>query len=197
MIMNKSENYFQSALELLLHLKETNGFDIKSPIDVDKIATELGIYVDSDFSLESKDIIGEIFLKEENPIIKINPIQNFYNPRRRFTIAHEIGHYCLHSAKSKKGFVDSQKTMSRTQSYWDIYESEANTFAAQLLMPKFLVIEDGQKVIDEYREKTGGAGIPVNVFIESMAKKFDVSSKAIEYRLKNIGIIKQPNNEPA
>lgn len=188
--MSNSERLFSDASTLLTDLKEKNRFDVKAPINVDKIATELGIIVESDFSLELKDIVGEIFFKEGSPIIKINPIQNSYNPRRRFTLAHEIGHYCLHSAKSKKGFVDSQKTMSRTESYWDSYESEANNFAAQLLMPKTIILEEGQRIIDEYLGKTGAKGVPVHVFIEDMADKFEVSSKAMEYRLKNIGIIK-------
>lgn len=159
-------------------------------INIDKIASDLGISVESDFSLELKNIVGEIFFKEATPIIKINPIKNSYSPRRRFTLAHEIGHYCLHSAKSKNGFVDSQKTMSRTESYWDSYESEANNFAAQLLMPKSLIIDEGQTIIDAYKRKTGENGIQVHIFIEAMADKFEVSSKAMEYRLKNLGIIK-------
>lgn len=187
--MSESERLYPNASTLLAYLEEQKRLDVKAPIDVDKIATELGILVESDFSLELKDIVGEIFFKDEIPIVKINPIQNSYGPRRRFTLAHEIGHFCLHSAKSKKGFVDSQKTMSRTESYWDSYESEANDFAAQLLMPKALIIEEGQRIIDAYRGKTGAKGIPVHPFIEAMADKFEVSSKAMEYRLKNIGII--------
>ncbi|PPD18936.1 MAG: hypothetical protein CTY24_12090 [Methylobacter sp.] len=191
--MSDSERLFSNALTLLTHLKEEKGFDIKAPINVDNIATELGILVESDFSLELKDIVGEIFFKAGTPIVKINPIQNSYSPRRRFTLAHEIGHFCLHSAKSKKGFVDSQKTMSRTESYWDSYESEANNFAAQLLMPKSLILDEGQKIINMYKEKTGEKGIPVQQFVEAMADKFEVSSKAMDYRLKNIGIVKQSN----
>lgn len=191
--MSETERLFSNASALLSHLQEKKGLVIKAPVDVDRISAELGILVESDFSLEMKDIVGEIFFKDESPIVKINPIQNSYSPRRRFTLAHEIGHYCLHSAKSKKGFVDSQKTMSRTESYWDSFESEANNFAAQLLMPKSLILDDGQRIVDAYKAKTSASGIPVHVFIEAMADKFEVSSKAMEYRLKNLGIIKQSN----
>lgn len=188
--MNETEQLFSSASSLLSHLTDEKGFRVNAPIDVDRIATELGILVESDFSLELKDIVGEIFFKDEKPIVKINPIQNSYSPRRRFTLAHEIGHYCLHSAKSKKGFADSQKTMSRTESYWDSYESEANSFAAQLLMPKDLVLEEGRKIIASYQAENKKEVVPVRIFIETMSDRFEVSSKAMEYRLKNIGIIK-------
>lgn len=186
--MSTTERLFQSALALLLNLKEKKEIDITAPIDIDKIAIALGISVEYDHSI-SQDIVGKIFFAGESPIVKINPLRNSYDPRRRFTLAHEIGHYCLHSAKTKQGFVDSQKTMSRTESYWDKYESEANNFAAQLLMPKTLILDEGQNIIREYREKNNAKDMPVRLFVETMADKFEVSSKAMEYRLKNIGIV--------
>ena len=181
-----------NASELLAYLKEHKNFEARVPVDVDQIATKLGIRVEEDSSLEYRDtvIVGEIFFKDEMPVVKINPYQNSYLPRKRFTLAHEIGHYCLHSMESKQGFTDSVKTMSRTESYWDTRESEANNFAAQLLMPKELIITESKKCIDSYKRKTGKEKIEPCLFTEAMATIFEVSSKAMEYRLKNIGIIK-------
>ncbi|SEQ61747.1 ImmA/IrrE family metallo-endopeptidase [Nitrosomonas ureae] len=187
--MKEPNPRFDDALSLLTFLKENKSFDIRAPIDIDRVAQELGICVEFDISLQQKDIIGEIFFVDEKPIVKINPLQNSYSPRRRFTLAHEIGHYCLHSADSKRGFVDSQKTMSRTESYWDSYESEANSFAAQLLMPFTLLLEEGTQIIAEYLSRELKKTMPTGIFIEVMADKFGVSSKAMEYRLKNIGVI--------
>ena len=181
---------FTNASELLSYLKEEKAFEIKAPVDIDQIETNLDIKVEEDFSLELRDVVGEIFFKDGLPTVKINPVKNSYLPRRRFTLAHEIGHFCLHSAKSKTGFTDSMKTMSRTESYWDVRESEANNFAAQLLMPKSLIIAEGQKYIESYKSRTGKKGIQPCIFIEAMADIFEVSSKAMEYRLKNIGIVK-------
>lgn len=182
---------FDSASELLDHLQATSSFTVDAPIDVDGIAKALGFQVEYDDTLESRDVIGEIFFNECRPIVKINPIQNSYEPRRRFTLAHEIGHYCLHSSESMTSFTDSQKTMSRTESYWSRYESEANAFAAQLLMPKNLILRDGREIIDRCKAELGVSAIPAQTFIERMADRFDVSSKAMEYRLKNLGVIKQ------
>lgn len=174
----------------LLSFAESKGLNLVAPIDVDEIARILGITVEYDLSLEAKDIIGEISFPEGVPLVKINPFQNTYDPRRRFTLAHEIGHYCLHSASTKRGFSDSRKTMSRSESYWDTNESEANAFAAQLLMPKPLLLKEGNRIINEYKDSTGSTtGMPVTKFIEVMAPLFGVSSKAMEYRLKNLRII--------
>ena len=182
-------NQFANALELLTHL-EILQFELKAPVDVEQIANKLEIRVESDYSLESKNIVGEILFENEKAVIRINPFQNSYSPRKRFTIAHEIGHFCLHSTKSKESFVDSMKTMSRTESYWDSRESEANNFAAQLLMPKDLIIDEGQEIIDTYKAQSTSETIPFYTFVERMADKFEVSSKAMEYRLKNLGIIR-------
>lgn len=184
------EQKYKTAAELLAHTEAQLGFSVTSPVDVDLIAEVLGISVETDVSLEQRDIVGEICFVGDVPTIRINPLQNNYGPRRRFTLAHEIGHYCLHSSTSRRGFTDSRKTMSRTESYWDSFESEANSFAAQLLMPKSLILSDGQQIINQYKELNGAKGMPVPVFIEKMADKFSVSSKAMEYRLKNLGIIK-------
>lgn len=159
-------------------------------IDVDKLATLLGIKVVRDYSLEDEDIVGQICFENDVPVVKINPIQNSYNPRRRFTLAHEIGHYCLHSLDSKKGFTDSRRSMSRSESYWDKYESEANAFAAELLIPIALVPQRGADIINRYKAENSTEGMPVNVFIERMADVFDVSSKAMQYRLASLGIAK-------
>lgn len=188
--MNFDERLFQNASALLEHLK-AKGFTVSAPVDVDMVASLLGIVVENDLSLEDKGTIGEILFRELRPVVKINPIQNSYGPRRRFTLAHEIGHFCMHSAKSREGFTDSQKTMSRTESFWNAKESEANSFAAQLLMPKSLVLTEGQKIINAYKTRMERSAIPALVFVERMADKFDVSSKAMEYRLKTLGVIKK------
>jgi Zn-dependent peptidase ImmA (M78 family) len=177
-----------NAASLLLYA-ESKGLKLVAPIDVDEIARILGITVEYDVSLESKNIIGEISFPEGVPLVKINPFQNTYDPRRRFTLAHEIGHYCLHSLVTKQGFSDSQKTMSRSESFWNSKESEANSFAAQLLMPKSLLIKEGNRIIDDYKESTESTGMPVSKFVEVMAHLFGVSNKAMEYRLKNLRII--------
>lgn len=54
--------------------------------------------------------------------------------RQRFTISHELGHYCLHRKNLTKS-NNSTKCLNRRK------ETEANTFAAYLLMPRRLIYQ--------------------------------------------------------
>jgi hypothetical protein len=60
--------------------------------------------------------------------------------RRRFTIGHELGHWCLHRTSGavwcRAGAVDPEPSARRA---YPPEESEANEFAAALLMPAPLV----------------------------------------------------------
>lgn len=178
---------FASAKDLLEYL-EKDGFEVKLPIDVDKIASMLGINVLYAVDPHNTGSIGKIEFDGNTPVITINPYENSYEPRKRFTLAHEIAHYCLHSDKHN-GFVDTRNNMSRNGSYWDAYESEANTFAAQLLMPKFLIIKEAQRLICNYKIENNNEKIPFNYFVGRMSDYFNVSNSAMEYRLKSMGIL--------
>ncbi len=178
---------FTSARELLEHLT-SNGFEMDFPIDIDEIANELGIKVIYSSDNNNPQTIGKIEFCDGKPIVTIDPAKNSYEPRRRFTLAHEIAHYCLHANKTK-GFVDTRKEMSRGGTFWDAYESEANTFAAQLLMPKNFIISQAKRIITQYKQENCTEKVPSIYFIDRMSDAFGVSSPAMEYRLKNIGII--------
>jgi hypothetical protein len=89
--------------------------------------------------------------------------------RRRFTIAHEVGHHLLHSDGAtvlcRPVDVDQADEAARAK------EREANRFAAELLMPEPLV-----------RERVGSDGLDV----AALAGTFDVSPIAMAYRLVNL-----------
>lgn len=103
--------------------------------------------------------------------------------RQRFTIAHELGHFTLHKhSKSNEVFVDkdfivkyrSEKQYTQAEIR---QEQEANMFAATLLMPKELLIQELSK--KDYK------GLSESEFISAMAKVFDVSIPAMTFRLAN------------
>ncbi|WP_455261667.1 ImmA/IrrE family metallo-endopeptidase [Neisseria sp.] len=79
--------------------------------------------------------------------------------------------------------------MSRTASYWDRVESEANDFAARLLMPENFILSEGNKVIEKFKKIYNQDLIPQDYFISEMAQIFNVSVQAMTYRLKNLDII--------
>lgn len=178
---------YRSADDLLAAMREA-GIDCHPPINLDVVVRFLGLNVVNDVTLEAQDIIGKIEFEGRQPVISINPRQNGYLPRRRFTLAHEIGHYCLHTSASGEGFTDSRRTMSRTATMWDTKEREANQFAADLLMPTKSVFEIGSKVLDE-NDDHGRPPMSVPEFTTRMADEFGVSNEAMSYRLRGLGIL--------
>jgi hypothetical protein len=90
--------------------------------------------------------------------------------RRRFTIAHEIGHFVLHPQRlgpERGGAVNAA---------WRAQEREADQFAAELLMPEPLVRE---AVVEQGDD------------VARLADRFDVSRPAMQTRLRRLGIAAQ------
>lgn len=138
--------------EFLLAERHYDLVEFAPPIDVDEIARLLQIEVTEHADPGAANTIGKITLSQEGPArIWINPAENAYGPRRRFTLAHEIAHFCMHRSTDRHEFIDDKSTMNRSESYWNSYESEANRFAAELLMPQQLIESLGRRVIDAYK----------------------------------------------
>ena len=107
--------------------------------------------------------------------------------RKRFTIAHELGHYFsfVSNRLSKqrlerdgrvedKAIIGARPSSSDHLSDADLkVEAEANFIAANLLMPEDLV----------------GASLLEGKNIEEMADEFGVSASAMGFRLQNLGLL--------
>jgi Zn-dependent peptidase ImmA (M78 family) len=90
------------------------------------------------------------------------------NPgRRRFTIAHEIGHYVLHSGE---GLQRDDRAGNFTGWNDASEEAEANLFAAELLMQKFL-----------FKPRILGT-VPPLAFIDKLATAFSTSVMATAFQ---------------
>lgn len=82
-------------------------------------------YIEYDDDIKKyKIVIREDLLERSNPL--------------RFTLAHELGHYYLHSEKMKSGKYYPRNNFVPTD---DVEDYEADQFAAELLMP-YYDIED-------------------------------------------------------
>lgn len=108
------------------------------------------------------------------------------NRRQRFTIAHELGHLLLHEGRpltvdQAVVRVDLRNHVSSMAT--DQQEIEANTFAANILMPKEIVIARTSTIIKE------STHISRDDLVSRLAREFDVSTEAIGYRLINLGIL--------
>ena len=110
-------------------------YQSQAPVDVVAIAAELGINVWETNSL-SESISGKIFKDPLNGgssgySILVNAGHSL--ARKRFTIAHEIAHFILHRKRLESGdLVDDAMYRSGVSAR---EETEANMFAADLLMP--------------------------------------------------------------
>jgi Zn-dependent peptidase ImmA (M78 family) len=100
--------------------------------------------------------------------------------RQRFTIAHEVAHLALHEdALYVDGLVRRDQ---RSSLAFDPQEIEANAFAAELLMPRHHVLHELHERVPE-----GGIADPQKL-VRQLAKRFDVSEQAMEFRLVNLGL---------
>ena len=95
----------------------------------------------------------------------------FYNgkaslERRRFTIAHELGHFILHRSKRPSFSCDKESVYSGADTIRTI-EREADDFASNLLMPGDLL-----------REWISDQQIDLHV-LSAIAKRFEVSFEAL------------------
>lgn len=141
------------------------------PVDPVRIARLLSIEV-IDAQLE-RDVSGAIVKRPgQDPRILLNAKDSAN--RRRFTCAHEIGHFVRRSESADSEayeYTDLRGPLSATGQ--DPEEVYANNFAACLLMPE-----------QEVRRLTGDKRHDVL----DLALRFGVSPEAMQYRLKNLHI---------
>jgi hypothetical protein len=91
--------------------------------------------------------------------------------RKRFTVAHEIGHFMLHrNLRELQDGILEDDTFYRSE-LGNVRETEANRFAADLLMPVNLVM----------------AAYKQNPDIKALADMFEVSEAAMRVRIDFCG----------
>lgn len=181
-------NYINQKIKLAIDNadKVLKKFDIKqAPVDVEKIANSLGIGVVR-VKFSKDEISGAIKMKGKlgNPVIAVN--EDHVKERQRFTIAHEIGHYILHSIESMH--VDSThepvyfRDANAVSSTTNLKEMQANQFAAELLMPSDMVIRNLQ---NDFKLKNNNEDVEI---IARLAQKYNVSQQAMIIRIGSLVI---------
>jgi Zn-dependent peptidase ImmA (M78 family) len=136
------------------------------PVDPVAIARRSGVNVV--YAPLDEETLGA-FLKRPNEVPTILINERDHENRKRFTCAHELGHY--NRRKDVKGefhTIDLRSPLSSTGS--DPEEIYANEFAASLLMPA-----DDLKIFMQF-----------GLSDEELAERFKVSREAMEYRIVNL-----------
>jgi len=164
--------HFEDEAELFAH-KAWKTLKLEPPADLARVANRLGIEVcEHEFVRE----IDGLYLRfpDAPAVIAINNSYAKQLARRRFTLAHEIGHHLLGRRTppgSRLFFFDTLRT-GRT-----IVERACDRFAALLLMP-----EDW---VRRYHEELSFN--PQNR-VRIMAERFGVSASALRRRLRELGL---------
>ncbi len=172
--------------ELIMHDDSDvlDRFKYTVPIDPFRIASDLGIKVTDSITRATIKRSGSISKNSDGTVeIWVNPFDA--DIRRRFTAAHELGHYVNGDLKENNSIEDYPHTLYRTDGDSSQQEQDANEFAAKLLMPKNHIYTIGRKIIAESEDKP----IASKVFIDKMARIFNVSKGTMTYRLKKMGIV--------
>ncbi|MDQ3098978.1 MAG: ImmA/IrrE family metallo-endopeptidase [bacterium] len=149
-------------------LKEN--YVLSPPVLVEDLARNFGFSIEEVSFPKNEDVSG--IIKPEQRLIYIN--KNDPRTRKNFTIAHEIGHWLLHQDILVDGSGKYNVLFRRPlgQLNTDPIESEANCFAANLLVPK--------EFLNQYSYLIKRNLAPIDV----LADLFAVSIDVIGYRLK-------------
>ena len=153
------------------------------PVPVERIASELGASI-SHRPFED-GVSGMLFRGDDGGMTLIGVNSSHSRTRQRFTIAHEIGHLQLHRGRpmilDAPGRVNMRDATSSKAT--DAEEIDANSFAAELLMPR-------ERLVEEFRKRMGPkGGKKVERVVAELARRFGVSPQAMQFRLVNLNLV--------
>jgi Zn-dependent peptidase ImmA (M78 family) len=166
MVTQAQINSIEAKANTVLEGVFGNVNNISLPVALDKVLGQYDFTVASG-AFEDKDVSGAMERSDKIIYVADDEIPN----RKAFTVAHELGHYFLHVNKQHDVFYRSQIINLTDEKQGE--ESEANWFAASLLMP--------ESQLCHYFSVTRDIG--------ELATIFGVSSTAVYYRLKNLGLL--------
>ena len=143
------------------------------PVDLEKVIETINVYKHprtfSDLEeLQKREIAGLVLLDGDDVGI-------FYDidaplPKKRFIIAHEIGHCCLHGESLKNGYIE----FLAKDGFENEHEVEASVFAARLLIPEQALKDVCRKLL-----------LPS---LDALADIFEVPTKLMRYRLEELNM---------
>lgn len=179
-----------AAQELLRDFERRYDAAGAPPVPVERVASSLlGLFVDEADDLRSLPGApadqGRLsgMLEPKEMVVWVDRGEGRRSPgRRRFTIAHEIGHFVLHVSDSPKALYDRPADIREIDEQpaggelpeLGRREREANAFARELLMPEPLVSEQAHAT---------GFNLP------ALASRFEVSVPAMRLRLRLLKLL--------
>lgn len=145
------------------------------PINPVYIARSVGAEVYEMALTDDVDGMLKFFEGGDTPAIFVN--QSTAEVRKRFTVAHELGHLVVQRREHPDGTTGESDVFYRdmdSRTAKEPIEVFSNQFAAALLMPRRFV-------------RARWAAVKSDLIL---ANEFGVSLEAMSYRLKNLGLIR-------
>ena len=162
---------------------------LSAPIKIEELAKKLNLNVE--YKLLETEISGKIVYEpvEDNVSITIN--KKDISGRKRFSLAHEIGHYIYDIDFDKSIEIKDSQTHFRNNTINPI-EKRANKFAEKLLMPRKLFLAEVKNIqkekFPEFGNKLGTERI--YEIVKNLSEKFEVTKPAVIVRLYSLKKIK-------
>lgn len=157
-------------------LLEKYGDNTKVPVDLKELLENIGISsfpmdfskVEKEIGAQQGDVLGLLFAKDEKAAIFFKAGDSL--KRRRFTIAHELAHCCLHLEGSDTSHIELRQDEETEKKE----ERVADIFAGELLIPLHLLAREYKKM-----------KLPNS---KDLANIFGVSIKVMEARLDYLNV---------
>ena len=189
------EDVGKRTKELLI--KYHPSLELPIPIEY-MIEIDLSLYIQP-FPNMYKILKHNGFLGLSRKVIYIDEYQydNFIE-KCRFTLAHELGHYFLHeslyhglSFDSEQEFLEWIQSRDRNEIGW--FETQANWFAAQLLVPRESLQKHCTDLLESNRKVYSDSEYLPHEFWSKaspeLAVTFEVSPTVIEIRIQRESLI--------
>lgn len=174
-------------------------------VDLIGLCSELAIGLDFTGKLvkhaNGENVLGSA--KFDQKIIEINYHEN--PQRQRFTLAHEIGHFCLGHSKfmRSESIIESDlmaDSPNESSFDFDWLEYQANEFASELLLPTRIfeiALNVGKEQLDIKNRGHGEIYVDDQYcnlsdyyqLLQNLSNYFDVSQQAVEVKLRKIGAL--------
>ncbi len=147
--------------------------DLRAPVDVEEIARSMGIVEVRAAAPDGFTSAMMADIDKRQGIISCSAAMSA--PRRRFAIAHQLGHFLLKGQRGDRQCTNRDLSESRRDSAHRKEEMQANRFAAGLLMPKpwFVAFVEG-------------LGKPMVTHLPTIAAAYDVTLEVAASRYADL-----------
>lgn len=108
--------------------------DLRAPVDVEAVARSAGVTAFRDLDVEGFTSAMMADIDKTRGVILCSP--TFSPQRRRFAIAHQLGHFLIKAQRGDRQCTGRDLSENRRDTPHRKEEMQANRFAASLLMPK-------------------------------------------------------------